>query len=141
MCSFSDIIYQQVLVQWWMIKEMQSLYKSMSTYILCASWEVTEAKHINSITVHVFVLIQWTSQQVSQPPQSSGSCRAVESTREFCPSFCQHASQTQREQTDLKSESCRAHSKLRSNCLNLALLITHKARISHCTACLSPDML
>ena len=69
-------------------------------------------------------------------------CRAVESTRELCPAFCQHAS------TDTKSSDGsqewqlpRTLSKLRSNCLNLAVLITHKARICHYTAYSSPNML
>lgn len=72
---------------------MQSVYKSVVTNILCISQEVTEAKHIIIITVHLFVLIQWASQQVSQPPHTHlGGCRAVESTRECCPTYCQCAS-------------------------------------------------
>ena len=59
--------YQQIFKQW-IIKEMQSVYKSVVTDILCISQEVTEAKPIISITVNLFVLIQLASQQVSQPP-------------------------------------------------------------------------
>ena len=115
---FSVIFIKRFHSQWQMIKKMQSVYKSLFTTILCISWEVTEAKHIISITVHFFVLIQWPSQQVSQPPSSSGSCRAVESTREFCPAFCQRAS-TNTKRTDRSREQELPHmlTKLRSNCL------------------------
>ena len=85
-------ITQKFLTQWRMIKEMQSVYKSVFTNILCISWKFTEAKPIIKITVYRFALIQWTSQQVSQPECSPGCCRAVESTGEFCPTFCQCAS-------------------------------------------------
>ena len=50
---------------------MQSVYESVFTNILCVSWEMTETKHIISITVHLFVLIQCTSQQISQPPHTA----------------------------------------------------------------------
>lgn len=60
-----------------------------------------KAKHIISITVHLFVLIKRKSQQV--PPHSSGGCRAVESTRKFVPHFVSVRPQAQRAQTALKS--------------------------------------
>ena len=50
--------------------------------------------------------------------------------------------QTQRAETDLSEwQLPRALSKLRSNCLNLAVLITHEARICHYTDYSSPNML
>ena len=118
--QFFSYFFSKNSTQWWMIKEMQSVYKRLFTAILCVSWEVPEAKHIISITVHLFVLIQWASQQVSQPPSSSGSCGAVESTTEFCPAFCQRAS-TDTKRTDRSRERELPHvlSKLRSNCLCL----------------------
>ena len=56
----------------------------MFTNIPCISWGVTEAKHIISLTVHLFFPIQWTSPQTHLA--ASWLLNQLESL------FCQHAS-------------------------------------------------
>lgn len=79
------------------------------TNILCLLWEVTEAEHIISITVHIFVLIQWTSQKVSQLPRTHlVAADLLNHLENFVPNFVSMRPQTHKAQTDLesKSESC-----------------------------------
>lgn len=81
---------------------MQSVYKSVVTNILCISQEVTEAKHIIIITVHLFVLIQWASQQVSQPPTLSWAVAGLLNQLEnVVPHIVSVRPQTQRAQTNV----------------------------------------
>ena len=61
------------------------------------------------------------------PPHSPGGCRAVESSRAFCPTFCQRVF-TCTKSTDRSWD-------LRSYCLNSAVLKAHQARIFNYTLC------
>ena len=85
-----------------MIKEMQSVYKSVFTNtILCLSWDVRVGKFIISITVHVFVVAYLALAIPTGLPAPHIHLAAVglfESTTDFfCPAYSQHAS------TDKKS--------------------------------------
>ena len=51
-------------MQWQLTKQMESVFGRVFT----KSREVTEAKQIISVTVDLFILIRWTSRQVSQHP-------------------------------------------------------------------------
>lgn len=111
---------------------MQSIYKSGFTNILCLSWEMTDAKHIISIAAHLVVLIQWTSKQVSQPPTHLAAAGLLNQLENCVLQFVSVHPQTRRAQKD---HECRhALNKLQSNCLNLSMLVTHKAKSCYYTA-------
>ena len=115
---------QKFLTQCRMIKKIQSVFKvcSQTSSAYLGSWQ----RPNTSLAVHCkfFVLIQWTSQQVSPAPVLIWPLRGFSInykilSRILSASFHRH----------MKHRQICVHSKLWSNCLNLAVLITHKARI------------
>ena len=55
--SRSDRGFSVAASKLWNAIKQKTVYESVFTNILCVSWEVREAKHIVSVTVHLFVLI------------------------------------------------------------------------------------
>lgn len=107
----------------WLVTRRMNYYAQVTHFGPLRILGGDRGKTHHYITVHLFVPIQWTFQQVRfigcphvSPPHSSGGLMEVEN---FLLHFVSVRPQSKRAQTDLESQSCRELSKLRSNCLNL----------------------